>query len=252
MGIDFPNTPSVGAQWPSPPVVGIPTYTWDGEKWTTVGGAISTGGSPATALPLMDATPALVGTTIKYAREDHVHPTDTTRAALVSPIFTGDPQAPTPVATDNDTSIATTAFVKGAIAALPAPPVAATAAEYISNLAPTKMLTPGAVWTAAQVLGLTDAATVTPDFSQGLDFLWNLGAAGRGLANPANPKKGQKGCILLVQNVANSTITSWGSTWKFPGGTKPTLSTAAGAVDCVSFWVYDPTFIVCSFQQGLA
>jgi len=34
----------------------------------------------------------------------------------VSPIFTGDPQAPTPAAADNDTSIATTAFVKTAIA----------------------------------------------------------------------------------------------------------------------------------------
>lgn len=33
-------------------------------------------------------------------------------APLASPIFTGDPQAPTPATADNDTSIATTAFVK--------------------------------------------------------------------------------------------------------------------------------------------
>jgi hypothetical protein len=33
-------------------------------------------------------------------------------ASLASPIFTGDPQAPTPLTADNDTSIATTAFVK--------------------------------------------------------------------------------------------------------------------------------------------
>lgn len=38
-------------------------------------------------------------------------------APLASPTFTGDPKAPTPVSTDNDTSIATTAFVKAAIAA---------------------------------------------------------------------------------------------------------------------------------------
>lgn len=39
---------------------------------------------PATATPLVDGT-AAVGTSAKYAREDHVHPTDTTRqAALVS------------------------------------------------------------------------------------------------------------------------------------------------------------------------
>jgi hypothetical protein len=34
-------------------------------------------------------------------------------APLASPVLTGDPQAPTPVLTDNDTSVATTAFVKG-------------------------------------------------------------------------------------------------------------------------------------------
>src|SRR5262252_1579202 len=33
-------------------------------------------------------------------------------APLASPVFTGDPQAPTPATADNDTSIATTAFVK--------------------------------------------------------------------------------------------------------------------------------------------
>ena len=34
------------------------------------------------------------------------------KAPLVSPTFTGDPKAPTPATADNDTSIATTAFVK--------------------------------------------------------------------------------------------------------------------------------------------
>lgn len=39
---------------------------------------------PATASPLMDGT-AAVGSSAKYAREDHVHPTDTSRqATLVS------------------------------------------------------------------------------------------------------------------------------------------------------------------------
>ena len=36
-------------------------------------------------------------------------------ATLANPIFTGDPRAPTPAPGDNDTSIATTAFVTGAI-----------------------------------------------------------------------------------------------------------------------------------------
>jgi hypothetical protein len=41
MSLDFPNSPAVGQTYPSPPVTGVPTYTWDGQKWTTQGaGAI--------------------------------------------------------------------------------------------------------------------------------------------------------------------------------------------------------------------
>jgi hypothetical protein len=40
------------------------------------------------------------------------------KANIASPIFTGDPQAPTPVVSDNDTSIATTAFVKSVTATI--------------------------------------------------------------------------------------------------------------------------------------
>lgn len=38
------------------------------------------------------------------------------KAPLASPVFTGDPKAPTPVVTDNDASIATTAFVRQVLA----------------------------------------------------------------------------------------------------------------------------------------
>jgi hypothetical protein len=38
-------------------------------------------------------------------------------APIASPVFTGDPQAPTPLPGDNDTSIATTAFVTAAVSA---------------------------------------------------------------------------------------------------------------------------------------
>ena len=41
----------------------------------------------------------------------------TGKADLASPTFTGDPKAPTPTAGDNDTSVATTAFVTTAVAA---------------------------------------------------------------------------------------------------------------------------------------
>jgi hypothetical protein len=82
--------------------------------------------SPGTALPLADGT-AAVGSSVAFAREDHVHPTDTSRAALASPAFSGNPTAPTPTAGDADTSIATTAFVGTAITNAAVPPPATVA-----------------------------------------------------------------------------------------------------------------------------
>jgi Repeat of unknown function (DUF5907) len=69
-------------------------------------------GQAAAATPVVDGTGA-AGTSTRYARADHVHPTDTSRAPLASPTFTGTPLAPTATANTNTTQIATTAFVLG-------------------------------------------------------------------------------------------------------------------------------------------
>jgi hypothetical protein len=61
-------------------------------------------------LPLMDGV-AAIGTSTKWAHQDHVHPTDTSRAPLASPAFTGTPTAPTASIGTNTTQLATTAFV---------------------------------------------------------------------------------------------------------------------------------------------
>lgn len=66
--------------------------------------------APATVAPLMDGA-AAVGVSTKYARQDHVHPTDTSLAPIASPALTGAPTAPTATIGDNTTKIATTAFV---------------------------------------------------------------------------------------------------------------------------------------------
>jgi hypothetical protein len=68
-------------------------------------------GQAASATPLVNGT-AAVGTSLRYARADHVHGTDTTRAALASPALTGTPTAPTASAGTNTTQLATTAFVR--------------------------------------------------------------------------------------------------------------------------------------------
>ena len=72
------------------------------------------GAAASTTTPKMDGT-AAVGTETAFARGDHVHPTDTSRAPLASPTFTGTPAAPTAASGTNTTQLATTAFVQTAI-----------------------------------------------------------------------------------------------------------------------------------------
>jgi len=69
-------------------------------------------GQAAGTSPVMDGT-AAAGTSVKFARADHVHPSDTSKANLASPGLTGTPTAPTAAVDTNTTQIATTAYVVG-------------------------------------------------------------------------------------------------------------------------------------------
>lgn len=96
----------------------LPTKT---SELTNDSGFITTadipeGAAASTTVPNMDGT-AATGTEMAFARGDHVHPTDTSRAPVNSPAFTGTPTAPTADAGTNTTQIATTAFVTAAVAA---------------------------------------------------------------------------------------------------------------------------------------
>lgn len=123
-----------------------PLKVWNGSAWTEVALAVPSGfatlnsptftGVPAAPTAVVNtnttqlATTAFVmnqanstagtilvngtqaaGISNLYARADHVHPTDTSRAPLVSPTFTGIPAAPTAAINTNTTQIATTGFV---------------------------------------------------------------------------------------------------------------------------------------------
>ncbi len=65
----------------------------------------------ASTNPIVDGT-AAVGTSKRYARADHVHPTDTSRAPLASPALTGTPTAPTAALGANTTQLANMAAVQ--------------------------------------------------------------------------------------------------------------------------------------------
>jgi hypothetical protein len=67
--------------------------------------------------PLVNGS-ASSGVSTAATRSDHVHPTDTSRAALASPTLTGTPAAPTAAADTNTTQVATTAYVVGQASAV--------------------------------------------------------------------------------------------------------------------------------------
>lgn len=76
---------------------------------------IPEGAAASTTTPKMDGT-AAVGSELAFARGDHVHPHDSSKANTASPTFTGTPKAPTATKGTDTTQVATTAFVQAAIA----------------------------------------------------------------------------------------------------------------------------------------
>ena len=63
------------------------------------------------------------------------------------------------------------------------------------------------------------------------------------LANPANLTAGTTGSIFVVQDGTGSRTASFGTSWDFIGGTAPTLTTTASAVDRIDYIVLDSTNI---------
>lgn len=126
---------------------------WNTAAERTIPGATST-------VPKMDGT-AAIGTETAFAKGDHVHPTDTSRAPLASPALTGTPTAPTAAAGNNTTQIATTAFVQTEIASKVSATYKPAGSVTFANL-------PAA---AAAVLGnvynVTDAFTTDATFVEG-------------------------------------------------------------------------------------
>lgn len=100
-------------------------------------------------------------------------------------------------------------------------------------------------FTAAQrgtVSALTDGATITPDFAVANNFSVTLGG-NRTLANPTNLVAGQSGVIKITQDGTGSRTLAFGSYWDWAGGTAPSLTTTASAVDILAYYVDSTTNI---------
>jgi hypothetical protein len=82
------------------------------------------------------------------------------------------------------------------------------------------------------------SGTITLNFATANNFSLTLNAnATNTLANPTNLTAGQSGCIYISQDGSGSKTLAYASNWDFAGGTVPTLSTAASAVDVLVYAV---------------
>jgi hypothetical protein len=63
------------------------------------------------------------------------------------------------------------------------------------------------------------------------------------MANPTNLTAGQSGSIFAVQDGTGSRTMAFGSYWDFAGGTAPTMTTTASAIDRIDYVVRTTTSI---------
>ena len=95
---------------------------------------------------------------------------------------------------------------------------------------------------SADISALTSATTITMDFDTAQNFSVTL-SHNTTFANPTNINVGQSGSIIITQSSGSNTA-SFGSYFKFAGGgTAPTLSTTASAVDRIDYFVVSASLI---------
>lgn len=92
------------------------------------------------------------------------------------------------------------------------------------------------------------AVALTP----GTTVAWDMNAAPNAtltpvqnftLSNPTNLVPGGGGMLTITQDSTGSRVITWGSAYRFPGGTKFALSTAANSIDQIAWYSPDGTHV---------
>ena len=94
----------------------------------------------------------------------------------------------------------------------------------------------------ADLVSLTDGANISVDFNAGQNLHVTL-EGNRTLDNPTNCVAGQVGSIFILQDGTGSRTLSYGTSWEFPAGTAPTLSTSVNAADRLDYIVRTSTAV---------
>ena len=119
---------------------------------------------------------------------------------------------------------------------------------YFDNAIKFQTLTSGVSLTggaAANITALTDGSTITIDMATACHHSVTL-AGNRTFAAPSNQVVGQAGSIFITQDGSGSRTASFNAAFKFVGGTAPTLTTTAAAVDRIAYVILSSNVIPCA------
>jgi hypothetical protein len=163
-----------------------------------------------------------------------------TYAPLASPTFTGTVTIPAGASISGylDTTTASTTYQTqaGMSGYLATGTIGTTVQAYDADTAKTDVTQTYTAGQRGEITTLTDAATIAVDFAVANNYSVEL-AGNRTLGNPTNQVAGQSGSLFVVQDGSGSRTLAYSSDWEFAGGTAPTLSTAASAVDRIDYIV---------------
>ena len=164
------------------------------------------------------------------------------KADLVSPQFSGTPQAPNAAVGTNSTQLATTAYVQAEVGQSIQAHDADTAKTDVTQ-----------TFTKAQRGDIVDVTGTTPSFdlNEGNNFKFTTTGNWTSftLANLATAAEGQTGSIFIVYGGAHSG--SFPTTMKFVGGAAGiTLTSTNTAIDRIDYIVLNSTTVTCNFTAN--
>ena len=102
----------------------------------------------------------------------------------------------------------------------------------------------------ANITALSDGATITIDMATACHHSVTLGG-NRTFAAPSNQVVGQSGSIFITQDGTGSRTATFNSAFKFNGGSAPTLTTTASAIDRIDYIIKSSNVIQCAVSLDI-
>lgn len=125
----------------------------------------------------------------------------------------------------------------------------ASLAQYLAGTA-SKLVQSGVIYTAEVDLGNSGAGTQTIDFSTFINARTTM-TGNITTQTLSNVTAGKAGTLTFIQDGSGSRTTVFSTTFKFPGGTVPVLTTTPAAIDVLSYSCRSATVCVASLLKDV-